>query len=184
MQLPPLAIAIDDSLMALVERCVSLFAPHNSPSQQAQANQTAAFHAGPFSSNLGSSPDGRQQVGAWMSSASSPMTLLEQARQAQRLNQVLDSITSPSRAPGKPASLSVLTCVHMMVQPRYARQAMRCTQHASFVFVHVFMHLLVSKNRLWTQQYHHMPSASAPVLLPSLLYTCFALQMQARPQAL
>ena len=99
-QLPPLAVAIDDSLMALIERCMHQLAPANSPLQPNQATHPETSGGGPQTSMFPASPDAGQRSG-WMSSASSPMTLLEQARQAQRLNQALDGITSPNRQPGR-----------------------------------------------------------------------------------
>ncbi|KAL0034546.1 hypothetical protein WJX79_007807 [Trebouxia sp. C0005] len=56
LHLPPLAVAIDDSFMALVERA-----------------------------------DPRSPVPSWTPSAKSPMSLLEQARQAKQLNDALDN---------------------------------------------------------------------------------------------
>lgn len=91
--LPPLAVAIDDSLMALVERCVKHLAAANvvSPAQsQSTGLGTPAGPANPCSPGPGPS---------WTPSASSPMTLLEQARQARQLNNALDSFGA-SRHPG------------------------------------------------------------------------------------
>ena len=83
-QLPNLAVAIDDSLMALVERCVKSCATSTeSPlerSYQAKNRQVTGRAAA-------NSPG----AGSWTPSATSPMTLLEQARQAKKLNEALDS---------------------------------------------------------------------------------------------
>ena len=102
-QLPPVAVAIDDSLMALVERCVHELAPTSSNLLPSQATGPEALSSSPQRGMFPSSPDRGQFANApgWMSSASSPMTLLEQARRAQRLNQALDNITSPNRQPGR-----------------------------------------------------------------------------------
>ncbi|KAL3150505.1 hypothetical protein ABBQ32_000323 [Trebouxia sp. C0010 RCD-2024] len=88
LNLPTLAVAIDDSLMALVERCVKHLAAEGAASPVRAQPQSPAMtadqvgRADPWSPGAGPS---------WSPAAISPMTLLEQARQAKQLNQALDS---------------------------------------------------------------------------------------------
>lgn len=83
--LPPLAVAIDDSLMALVERCMN----HLAAASPGQLQSTGlGSTAGPVGRANPCSPGPGP---SWTPSASSPVTLLEQARQARQLNNALDS---------------------------------------------------------------------------------------------
>ena len=85
-QLPSLAVAIDDSLMALVERCVQHI---NSPALTAHAQPTQ--HRGRTEQTTGADAHSPGTGPSWTPSATSPMTLLEQARRAKQLNDALDS---------------------------------------------------------------------------------------------
>ena len=102
--LPSLEVAIDDSLMALVERCVQHLAAASatSPAQSQSTGQgnTAgqAGRANPCSPGPGPS---------WTPSAGSPMTLLEQARQATQLNSALDNFGASTQTGGKQLLLFV-----------------------------------------------------------------------------
>ena len=95
--LPPLAVAIDDSLMALVERCVKHLAAASAVSPAHSQSTGLGTTAGPpgrantFSPGPGPS---------WTPSATSPMTLLEQARQARQLNNALDSFGASTQTGG------------------------------------------------------------------------------------
>lgn len=86
LHLPPLAVAIDDSLMALVERCVEHLATSALPAQELV--QSTGHRAAP---GLMGRADPHSPGPSWTPSASSPMSLLEQARQARQLNEALDN---------------------------------------------------------------------------------------------
>lgn len=108
-QLPTLAVAIDDSLMTLVERCVKhLAGPATSLPAQSQPKglggaQGQAGRADARSPGAGPS---------WTPSATSPMTLLEQARQARQLNDALDSFGA-SRQKGDASCCSDCWSIHL-----------------------------------------------------------------------
>lgn len=91
--LPSLEVAIDDSLMALVERCVQHLAAASTAESQSTEHGSRAGQAGRATAcSPGPGP-------SWTPSASSPVTLLEQARQARQLNNALDSFGA-NRQPG------------------------------------------------------------------------------------
>lgn len=103
--LPPLAVAIDDSLMALVERGMTHLAA-------ASPNQLQSTGLGSTAGQMSRAyPCSPAPGGSWTPSASSPMTLLEQARQAKQLNDALDSFGA-SRYIGDELLL-LLIVVHM-----------------------------------------------------------------------
>ena len=93
LHLPPLAVAIDDSLMALVERCVEHLATPALPTQEAV--QTTGHRVTP---GFMGRADPRSPGPSWTPSASSPISLLEQARQARQLNDALDNFGAPRQA--------------------------------------------------------------------------------------
>jgi len=96
LHLPPLAVAIDDSFMTLVERCVHHLASPALPSQGLV--QATGHRNGPA---VVGRADPRSPVPSWTPSAKSPMSLLEQARQAKQLNDALDNFGA-GRPTGKP----------------------------------------------------------------------------------
>jgi len=100
LHLPPLAVAIDDSFMALVERCVHHLASPALPSQGLV--QATGHRHGPA---LVGRADPRSPVPSWTPSAKSPMSLLEQARQAKQLNDALDNFGA-----GRPTGEPVCCC--------------------------------------------------------------------------
>ena len=87
-QFPTLALAIDDSLMTLVERCVKhLASPASSLPVQLRSTGLGGVQGETGRADARSPGAGP----SWTPSATSPMTLLEQARQARQLNDALDS---------------------------------------------------------------------------------------------
>lgn len=99
LQLPTLAVAIDDSLMALVERCMQHLVPPALPVQGAM--QPPGLRRGP--GMMGRAHPGSPGP-SWTPSANSPMTLLEQARQARQLNAVLDNFGTNTQT-GQPQKM-------------------------------------------------------------------------------
>ncbi|DBA79124.1 TPA: Protein argonaute-3, variant 2 [Trebouxia sp. C0004] len=115
LHLPPLAVAFDDSFMALVQRCVHHLASPALPSQGLV--QATGHRNGPAQQGRA---DPRSPVPSWTPSATSPMNLLEQARQAKQLNDALDNFgagrptgtaSSPwrnTRSPSQPGGASLV----------------------------------------------------------------------------
>ena len=120
LHLPPLAVAIDDSLMALVERCVKHLASPALPARESV--QPTGYRDRP---GLMGRADPRSPGPSWTPSASSPMTLLEQARQARQLNDALDSFGARRQAGKLAVSLfavgSLCQVVCNLMQTEYIR---------------------------------------------------------------